>query len=121
MDILNIINFMDNATATSACDALRPIFGLVGWGMFFIKIAVPIILIIVGMIEMTKAVMSKKDDEIKAAQISLVKKSIAAVSVFLITTIVSLLMGTIIGNTDYKCGTSCLNSPWNCSINDEVQ
>ena len=69
-----------------------------------IKIGVPIILIIVGMIGMGKAITSQKEDDIKKAQSTLVKQAIAAVIVFLMFYLVQLLMG-VIGET---------GSNWDC-------
>lgn len=87
--------------------SIMTLIGIVVWG---IKVFVPIILIIVGMIDMAKAVTEKSDDKIKAAQASLIKKSIAAVIVFLIPTIVGLIMG-VIGANNYKNCMICVNNP----------
>ena len=48
-----------------------------------IQVVVPIVLIIFGMIELAKALTSQKEDEIKKAQSSLLKKAVVAVIVFL--------------------------------------
>lgn len=68
-----------------------------------IKIAIPIILIIYGMLDLGKAVMAQKEDEIKQAQQLFVKRIIAAVLVFLIVAVVQLIMG-LIGESDaWQC------------------
>lgn len=61
----------------------------------FIKIAVPIILIILGMIDLAKAVIASKEEEIKKAQQLFIKRLIAAVVVFLIVTIVQVLFNIL--------------------------
>ena len=61
-----------------------------------IKIAVPIILIIFGMIDLAKAVMSNDEKEMKGAQTKLIKRVIYAVLVFLVVTIVQLLFGVLV-------------------------
>ena len=60
-----------------------------------IQIAVPILLIIMGSMDLMQAVMAGKEDEIKNAQGTFVKRAIAAVIVFFIPLIVSLVMGLI--------------------------
>lgn len=60
-----------------------------------IQIGVPIILIIMGMIDMGKAVASQKEDEIKKAQSMLIKRVIYAVVVFLVIAIVEFVLGFV--------------------------
>lgn len=117
--LIDLFNMMSSNTS-DVCDGLGPILGLVGWVVLVIKIAVPIILIVIGMIDMTKAVMSKKEDDIKNAQGALVKKAIAAVIVFLIIQIVTLLFATIMKQSDWKECSKCVNDPranQSCEIN----
>ncbi len=100
------------------CNQLKPILGLVGWVILGIKIAVPIILIVIGMVDMAKAVTEKDEKAIKEAQTKLVKKAVAAVIVFLIGTLVGLLM-TLVGADEWReagCDT-CLSYPWQCPMN----
>jgi len=60
-----------------------------------IKIVVPIILIILGMLDMGKAVASQKEDEIKKGQKTLISRCIAAAIVFFVFAIVQLLLGIV--------------------------
>ena len=55
-----------------------------------IQIVVPVVLVVMGMITLVKAVTSSKEDEIKKAQMSFVKKLIAAALVLFIFVIVKL-------------------------------
>lgn len=91
---------------TLACpEELVPIFRFVKFGIYpLIQIGIPIILIIVGSIDLGRAVLSSDDKEIKGATGKLVKRAIAAVAVFFVTTVVSWLFGAL-GNT----GTSVEN------------
>lgn len=66
-----------------------------------IKIAIPIILILFGTIDLGKAIMAGDEKEIKAATQLLVKRAIAAVAVFLLVTVVMLLTG-LVGGTEWK-------------------
>ena len=95
------------------CDpttGLLSVFGVVGNIISFIKIAVPIILILMGSIDLTKAVMASKDDDIKKAQSTLIKRAIIGVVIFFIPTIVTLLLNLINQNSDNAC-MSCITSP----------
>ena len=78
-----------------------------------VKIIVPIILIIVGMIDLAKAVTEKSEDKIKDAQKNLVSKAIAAVCVFLVATLVGLVMN-LVGDDSYRECWDCINSPTSC-------
>ena len=87
MDLVQIM-------ATDACNGLLPIVQFIRKGVFpIIQIGIPILLIVMGSIDLGKAVMSSDDKEIKGATGKLIKRAIAAVAVFFVTTIVSLLMG----------------------------
>lgn len=120
MEIIDLIFMSDETTAICSSKGLGPIFGIAGWVLLIIKIAVPIILVLIGMIDMTKAILSKKDDEIKEAQGSLVKKAIAAIVVFLIITLVTFIFSQLLGVSEYKACSKCVDSPTTCKINTKV-
>lgn len=63
-----------------------------------IKAAIPIILIIFGMLDLAKAVMSNDEKEMKGAQTKLMKRVIYAVLVFLVISIVQLLFSVLSKN-----------------------
>lgn len=86
--------------------ASMPIFKVIGNVLTLIKIAVPILLIVMGSIDLMKAVMAGKDDEIKKSQGTFVKRIIAAVIVFFIPTIVGLLLTVI--NQDKSACLKCV-------------
>lgn len=79
-----------------------------------IKIVVPILLIIFGMLDLGKAVTGQKEDEIKKGQQLFFKRAVAAVMVFLVVAIVQLFIGVIANstsdeNTDNSNVWSCVN------------
>lgn len=74
------------------CENLMPIIRLVRDGLIpLIQIGIPIMLIILGTIDLGKAVIASKEDEIKNAQKMLVKRAMYAVAVFFVVTIVTLV------------------------------
>ena len=97
------------------CNELGPVLRLVGIVVNGIQIGVPIILIVIGMIDFTKAVTAKDEGEIKKAQNALIKKAIAAALVFFVIFFVGLIM-KIVGNEDYKSCLECVTDPFSCPI-----
>jgi amino acid transporter len=73
-----------------------------------IKIAIPILLIIFGMLDLGKAVTAQKEDEIKKGQQTFMKRAIAAIIVFLVVAIVQLLVGLLASANPDNDGI------WNC-------
>ncbi len=65
-----------------------------------IKIAIPILLVIFGMLDLMKGITAQKDDEIKKGQQIFVKRLIAAALVFFVVSIVQLLISVV--STDDK-------------------
>ena len=96
------------------CADLSPVLRIVGIVVWGIKVLVPVILIVVGMIDLAKAVGEKNEDNIKKAQNLLIKRAIAAVLVFLVVTLVGVIMG-LIRASDYKACMECINHPFNAS------
>ena len=88
------------------CDDLAPIIKLVKSFIGLIKFGVPIILIVMGTLDLAKCVISGKDDEMKTAQKMLIKRLLYAVAVFLVATIVSVVMGMVADSGATKDGNS---------------
>ena len=101
------------ATASELCSDMQPILKVVGIVVWGIKVGVPIILIVVGMIDLARAVTEKSDDKIKEAQNKLIKRAIAAVLVFLVVSFVGIIM-ELIGASDYQDCMKCINKPFSC-------
>lgn len=66
-----------------------------------IQIGVPILLIIFGMLDLGKAVMAQKEDEIKKGQATFLKRVVAALLVFLVVSIVLLAL-SIVSSSDNR-------------------
>ena len=99
--------------ATDACGGILPIVKFIRQGIFpIIQIGIPILLILMGSIDLGKAVMSSDDKEIKGATSKLIKRAIAAVAVFFVATIVSLLMGLFSSSGADESGTVNGTDSW---------
>lgn len=80
-----------------------------------IKIAVPLLLIVWGMLDLGKAVVAQKEDEIKKGQQIFIKRIIAAVLVFLVVFVVQLVFGLVANTNDSAKISSCID----CFINNK--
>lgn len=104
------------------CETIWPIIQIVKTVLNIIQIGIPIILILMGTIDLGKAVLSSDDKAIKESTSKLVKRVIAAVAVFFVVTIVKLIMD-ILSNSgidddvDSKSWTTCWNYDENSANN----
>lgn len=88
-----------------------PIWNVVGIIIKVIWIGVPIALIVLGSIDLGKAVISSKEDEVKKAKKALLNRFLYAVLVFCVVWIVTLVMEAIskigINDTDTTSWSTC--------------
>lgn len=66
-----------------------------------LKWIIPIGLILFGMLDLGKAVIAGKEDEMKKAQGTLIKRVIYAIAIFLVVTIVTFVTG-LVGSKNWK-------------------
>lgn len=81
-----------------------------------IKIVVPVLLIIFGMLDLGKAVVAAKEDEIKKGQQTFIKRAVTAVIVFFVIQVVQLLI-SFVSNKDSDI-VNCFNCFVNGKVND---
>ena len=72
-----------------------------------IFIAVPILLVILGSMDLLKGVMAQKEDEIKKGQQTFIKRLIAGVLVFFVYAVVKLLIGAVADDEDKESIAQC--------------
>lgn len=87
---------------------LIPFINIFSIAVNLIKIGVPIILIILGMIDMVKAVTSQKEDKIKEGQKNLLSRCLNGAIVFFVVAIVQLLMNIIVKVTGENNIMNCV-------------
>lgn len=85
----------------ASCNGLDNLVAIVKFALKIIQWVVPVVLIFLGTLDLVKAVIAGKEEDIKKNQHTLIKRVIAAIIVFLVPTIVSVLMGWL-GNSDWK-------------------
>jgi len=81
--------------AAESCTTLAPVISFLKAILTIIQWGIPILLIIMGSIDLGKAVMASDDKEIKGATSKLIKRAIAAVAVFFIPLVVNLLINMV--------------------------
>ena len=79
-----------------------------------LKIATPLVLVLVAIITLIRALVASKEDEIKKAKASLVKKIIAAAIIFFVVSIVQFVIFMVADDSEKNSLSSCLN----CFLNN---
>ena len=103
---------VDGLTYLSCGDAKdipEAVPGITSFAVTLLKTVTPIVLIIVSVIQLVKALISSKEDEIKKAQASLIKKGIAAVIIFFVITIVQFIILKVADSSEKDNLSSCLS------------
>lgn len=110
-----------NQTASYSCGNLGISFSgtfpyIIHTIIVLIKVVVPILLIIFGMLDLGKAVIASKEDEIKKGQQTFIKRIIAALIVFFVIQIVQLLV-KFASSSDVDI-INCMNCFINAKVDD---
>lgn len=103
------------------CDTtLQPVIKIAHIVVTALQIGIPLILIILGMIDLGKAVIASKEDEVKKATKGLGRRFLYAVGVFLVVWVVKVVFnnvgkifntGDVTGTQDYQDCWACIASP----------
>lgn len=101
MEIINLVQLLD------FCGDTKEIWQLIGKVVMILQIAIPVIIILLGTIDLGKAVMAGEDKQIKEAQKMFIKRLIYGVAIFFVVMIVKAVFGLIsnadIGNACFEC------------------
>ena len=103
---------------TTFCRDAHEILSLVGVILTIFKIAIPVIIIAIGMVDLGRAAVSSKPEEIKKQATSLLWRFVGGVFIFFLPSLIMLLF-KLIGpwdkvskQTDYPVCYSCVVHPW---------
>lgn len=119
---LNTVSAANDFRKENFCsNAVEGTFTTLGWIFVILKIVIPIIIIVFGTIDVAKAVVASKDDELKKSIYSLIKRVIAGIIIFLIPTFLNFIVKIVNGETIYdetsgtfgRC-TYCMLNPGEC-------
>ena len=104
------------------CSESATIWKLVGWVFMVFKIVIPLLLIILGSIDLGKAVISGKSEDVGKNAKSLAMRAVASVCIFLIPSIVGIIINWIAELTDteldYETCSTCIVSPSKCDTSN---
>ena len=110
--MLDLFNVLDNVCVgvIGANGVPGTLAKIVHYIYLAIQVAVPIMLIIFGMIDLAKAITASKEDEIKKAQSEFLRKLVLAIIIFLVFTIVQFVFQFAAGDTgtDQKTAWDCV-------------
>lgn len=97
-------------TASTFCSDTKEIWQFVGTIVTIFKIVIPVLIIILGSIDLGKAVVASDDKAIKSATGILVKRIIMGVVIFFIPTIVRALFNLFTGGqASIEDAAVCIN------------
>lgn len=82
---------------------LLQIVGIVKILLKVLQIGIPIVLLVFGTIDLGKAVMAGDEKEIKSATSLLLKRAVAAVAVYLLFIVISMVTGWVGGKEWIEC------------------
>ena len=102
-----------SAAELNFCGRTAPIWQFIGYFLFALKIVVPLLIIVLGIVDFAKAIASSDDKAISKAAKSLLMRIIAAICIFFIPTIVSFVIRLVDTSVDDKneiCAR-CISSP----------
>lgn len=115
-----------NFSLETFCTEAATLLQIVGWFVTIIKVGMPLVIVIYGVLDFGKAVVASKEDEIKTSAKRLMWRAVAGICIFFVPTIVMWLFGTI---SDFNEATGagfdnckgCILSPWDgasCSTSE---
>ncbi len=114
------VNDTDLETICSKPEFRKPL-KFIGTLVSVIKIAIPILIIVFGIIDLFKAITSSKDDRIMVAIKSIGVRFIAGIFIFFIPGIVQLILDWVNEWSNYQntwcCCTQCILDSGKCDVN----
>ena len=117
-------NLAGIGTESGFCSTTSQVWQFIGKIVLILKIVIPIMLIVLGIIGLGKAVLADDDKEVKTQVNRLITKFIAAVVIFFIPSIVSACFGLVNGfsdvKPDYAVCVQCITHPSGSSCQAKV-
>lgn len=111
---------IDNVGNVAFCSTTAEVWQFIGRIVLILKIVIPIMLIVLGIIGLGKAVLADDDKEIKTQVNKLITKFIAAVVIFFLPNLVTACFKLVNGfsevEADYMICVNCICSPNNCQV-----
>lgn len=112
--MLNLMQVLENVSCGNAVKVDASLPAAISAIINILKIAIPILVIVFGLLDLGKAVMSAKEDDIKKNQGLLIKRIIVAVLVFFVVAAVQFVIGIVAGGDSINI-LDCID----CFINND--
>mgnify|MGYP004561849751 FL=1 len=114
LEVLDIIT--ENTTMCGGIAVPNELFNVVALIIRIIKIVVPVLLIIWGMLDFAKSVIAKSEDDVKKYRKAFIQRLVSGILVFLIVVIVQLVVNLLAGvEADSNNTNGTTNDTWACS------
>ena len=98
LSLMNMVQVLDTVNPDSPCHGFDFIVRIIKNGLFpILQIGIPIILIVLGTLDLGKAVISSDDKENKKIIKRIVRRCVYAILIFFLITIINLIF-TIVSN-----------------------
>lgn len=105
----------------SICADTYEILQVVGWALTIFKIVIPLVIIALGLIDLGKAAVSNKPEEIKKSATSLMWRVAGGILIFFIPTLVMIIFrfvgifNTTTEQSDFPICEKCITAPWDAT------
>ena len=115
-----MILLSDMSSMSDICKQASDVLAFAGWILTFFKIAIPLLIIGLGMFDFGKAVVESKEDQIKKSAKTLMYRAIAGIVIFFVPSLVLWLFQTIgsfneaANQTNFEDCKKCILTPWKC-------
>ena len=106
------------------CSQTAGVWKLIGEIIYIIRIGIPIIVVLLGTLDLGKAVIAGEDKKIKEAQKAFVRRLIYGVAIFFVFTIVKMVFGLLnvdLDKGDNKVCWQCASKPHTRSCIEYVE
>lgn len=119
------MNLVTLGAVSEFCTSMAGPLKFVGIVVWIFKVAIPVIILVMGMIDLGKAVTASKDDEIKKAMKQLMIRLISGVLIFFIPTIIMFVFRVITefndieGEVNFNVCEACILRPTSGDCSDE--
>ena len=118
------LNLGTVGTPSGFCAQTADLWQFLGIVLLIFKIVIPVILIVLGMIDLGKAVISSDDKAISTSVKHLAKRIIAAIVIFFIPTIISAIFYLVQSfkadaAADYEVCRQCITHPRTKCLNNK--
>ncbi len=101
--------------ANDFCNETIDVWKFIGYVVMVLKILIPVIIIILGIVDLGKAVIAGKDDEIKKSTTALMMRLIIGIVVFFVPSIVRAVFGLVDAYSEVSSSAevciNCVTSP----------